>query len=87
MSEKAETSSKEAANGIGAIVAIICAFAGYAQGGWVGALIAAAVAFGGVHLLFITFGLLVRFVVLGVILLIAFVILRNRYEFLAGLFQ
>lgn len=87
MSEKAESSGKEAANGLAVVVAIICAFAGYAQGGWVGAAVAAAVAFGGVHLLFITFGLLVRFVVLGVVLLIAFVILQNRYEFLAGLFQ
>lgn len=86
MSEKS-ASSDEAANGIGILVAIVCALAGYAQGGWVGALVAAGVAYGGVRLLFITFGLLIRFAVLGFVLLIAFVILKNRYDWLAGLFQ
>lgn len=87
MSEKAETSGTDVANGIGAVLAIVCAFAGYAQGGWVGAAVAAAAAFGGVHLLFFTVGVLMRFIVLGVVLLIAFAILKNRYDWLAGLFS
>ena len=87
MAEQQKSSSTEAANGIGALVAIIVAFAGYAQGGWIGAAVAAAVAFGGVHLLFLTFGLLVRFVVLGVVLLIALLILKSRAEWLAALFS
>jgi hypothetical protein len=38
MSESAPTSAKDWANGLGVIAGIICAFAGYAQGGWVGGL-------------------------------------------------
>lgn len=87
MAEKAEPSGTELANRFAIVIAIICAIAGHAQGGWVGAAIAAAVAFGGVHLLFFTVGVLMRFIVLGIVLLIAFVILQNRYEFLAGLFR
>lgn len=56
MSEKTETSPGEAATGIGILVAIVCAVAAFAQGGgWGGAAIAGAMAFGGVKLLFLTF--------------------------------
>lgn len=87
MSDKTETSGSDIANGIGVILAVICGFAGHAQGGWPVALAAAAMAYGGVRLLFFAVGVAMRFVVLGVVLLIAFAILKNRYDWLAGLFS
>lgn len=53
MSNNKPATSKDWVNGLGVIAGIICAFAGYDQGGWIGAIIAAFVAFGGVHLMFI----------------------------------
>ena len=87
MSEKKTSSPRDAANGVGVIAGIICAFAGYDQGGWIGAIIAAAVAFGGVHLMFAAIGLALRLAIGAVILLVILAALGNRVEWLARLFQ
>lgn len=69
------------------IAAIVCGFAGYDYGGWGGALAAAAVAFGGVYLLFTAIVLALRLAVGGAILLVILVALKNRWDWLSGLFQ
>lgn len=87
MSGGETTTAKDWANGLGGIAAIICAFAGYDQGGWIGAIIAAVLAFGGVHLMFAAIGLAFRLAIGAVILLVILTVLGNRAEWLAGLFQ
>ena len=87
MSKSQESSVKEAANSLGGLAAFFCAFAGYDQGGWPGALIAAALAFGGVHLMFAAISLAFRLAIGAVILLVILAALGNRAQWLAGLFQ
>lgn len=74
MSQGKEPSAKDWANGLGAVAGIICAFAGYAQGGWVGAVFAAV-------------GLAIRLAVGGIILLVILAVLANRAEWIFGPFQ
>lgn len=69
------------------IAAIVCAFAGFDYGGWPGAAIAAAVAFGGVYMLFTAIVLAIRLAIGGAILLLILLALKNRWEWLSTLFQ
>ena len=87
MSNGDTTTARDWANGLGAIAGIICAFAGYDQGGWIGAIIAAVLAFGGVHLMFAAIGLAFRLAIGAAILLVILAVLGNRFQWLAGLFQ
>ena len=87
MSAEGSTSARDWANSLGAFAGIICAFAGYDQGGWIGAIIAAVAAFGGVHLMFAAIGLAFRLAIGAVILLVILATLGNRAQWLLGLFQ
>ena len=87
MAQQKTSGATEAANGLGLLAAIICAFFGFEQGGWPGALIAAAFAFGGVHLAFAAVALALRLAAAGVVLLLMLLALHNRWQWLSGLFQ
>lgn len=87
MSNNEPMTAKDWANGLGGIAGIICAFAGYDQGGWIGAIIAAVFAFGGVHLMFAAVNLAFRLAIGAVILIVILAALGNRAQWLAGLFQ
>ena len=87
MSAGKETTATDVANGLGALAAIICAFLGYAHGEWPGAIAAAVVAFGGVHLAFAAIAIALRLAAGAVVLLLVLAALKNRWDWLAGLFQ
>lgn len=69
------------------IAAVVCAFAGYDYGQWPGAIAAAVVAFGGVYMLFAAILLGIKLAVGGVVLLLMITALKNRWDWLSGLFQ
>ena len=69
------------------IAAIICAFAGYDAGQWPGAFAAAAVAFGGVYALFAAIVIGLKLVIGGVVFVVIVASLKNRWDWLSGLFQ
>lgn len=72
---------------IASIAAVICGFAGYDVGQWPGAIAAAVVAFGGIYLLFAAIVLGLKLAVGGVVLLLMIAALKNRWDWLSGLFQ
>ena len=87
MSAGQKTTATEAVNWGGALAAVICASFGFDQGGWPGALIAAVVAFGGVHLVFAAVAIVLRLAAGAVVLLLTLAALKNRLDWLAGLLQ
>lgn len=87
MSTEKKTTATEAANWLGALAALICGAFGYDQGEWPGALAAAAVAFGGVHLAFAAVALAFRLAAVAVVLLLMLVALKNRWDWLTSLIQ
>lgn len=72
---------------IALIAAVICAFAGYDVGQWPGALTAAAVAFGGIYMLFAAIVLGLKLAVGGVVLLLMIAALKNRWDWLVEVFN
>ena len=87
MSANKETTARDVANWAGALAALVCAAFGYDQGGWPGALIAAVVAFGGVHLAFAAVALALRLAAGAVVLLLVLVALKNRWDWLTALIE
>ena len=85
MSE-AQNSDSDPRPVLASIAAIICAFAGYDYAEWGGALAAAAVAFGGIYMLFTAVVLALRLAVGGVILVVIVVALKNRWDWLSSMF-
>ena len=87
MSKQEKADPKGAANALGLIAAVLCAFLGYDYGGWPIAVLAAAVAFGGVHLAFAAIAIAWRLVIGGLVLLLILAALKNRWDWLAGMAQ
>jgi hypothetical protein len=87
MSEEKKAETSEIVNGLGVLAAIICSFLGYAHGQWVGAIVAAGVAYGGVWLAFHAINLALRITVMGAVLILILASLKNRWDWLAGLVQ
>ena len=87
MSGKEKTNVRGAANILGAIAAVLCSFLGYDHGGWPIAVLAAIIAFGGVHLAFTAIALAWRVAVAGFVLLLILAALKNRWDWLTGLAQ
>jgi len=86
MSENTRNSSDPRPT-IAAIAAIICAFGGYDVGQWPGAVAAAVVAFGGVYMLFAAILLGIKLAIGGIVFLMLVLALKNRWDWLVGLFQ
>ena len=74
------------ASGIGFVAALICFPLGLEAGGWPGGLIASAMAFGGVHLVFAAVALALRIIVALVILGMTVISIQGRIAWLANLF-
>ena len=74
------------ASGIGFVAALICFPLGLEAGGWPGGLIASAMAFGGVHLVFAAVALALRIIVALVILGMTVISIQRRIAWLANLF-
>lgn len=88
MSDTSKSSGvDDAANTLGIIAAIFCAFLGYSHGEWPGAVVAAIVAYGGVRLAFAAVGLALRLMAGGLVLLLMVAALKNRWDWLLGLGQ
>lgn len=85
--ESKSSDTSEFVNFLGVIAAIICAFLGYSKGDWIGALIAAGVGYGGVWLAFHVINLALRVAILGVILAIMALALKNRWDWIVSLTQ
>lgn len=86
MSEK-KSSGDDWLNGFGLLAGIICALAGYGQGGWGMAIVAFFLGWGAVLLAAKFIGWLIAWLIGGVILLVMFAVLSNRVEWLRALFQ
>lgn len=89
MSQGGEQNSdpSELVNGLASGAAILCAFLGYSHGGWVGAIIAAFMAFGGVWLAFHAISLAWRIILMSAVLLMILAALFNRWHWLMGLLE
>ena len=79
------SSSGSPAHAIGIIAAIICFFFGFDQGAWIGGLVAAAMAYGGVLLAFAAIAIAIRLAAGAAVLLLILIALKNRWDWLAGL--
>jgi hypothetical protein len=87
MAEARQEGGSEFSNGLALLAAVICGFAGFSQGGWELAIVAALVGGGAVKLAFAFVRLLIPFLVTGVILVVIGFILVDHVEWLERLFN
>jgi len=80
-------SGKDAIRGLAIIAAIICAFAGYAHGEWIGAATAAVVAYGGIYIAFAALAWAIRVAAGAVVLILLLAALADRWAYIEGLFR
>lgn len=87
MSEQTKNSEENPLGGIAVVIGIICAIAGYSDGGWPVAIGTFFLGYGSVFLAAKILGVFLGWLVTGGVLLVLVAIFLSRWEKIAALFQ